>query len=267
MTTLENKNVLITGAASGIGKKMALRFARQKANLALIDIDETRLANTEKELKTFTVRIQTYRCDVSQKNQIEQIADRIKKDFNPVDILINNAGVVTGKPIVDTRFEDLKKILDTNLMAVIWMTKQFLPAMIAINAGHIVNVASAAGLIGIPGMADYCASKFGVVGFSDALRLEMKKFGYDGVKVSCICPSFIATGMFAGVKPPRFNPWLDSDRVANEIVRTILRERAYLKIPFIVKLIPFFRCLPAPVLDRLGKMMGLDRVMDNFRGH
>lgn len=267
MTTLEKKNVVITGAASGIGKKMSLRFARQKANLALIDMDETRLANTEKELNTFSVRIQTYRCDVSQKNQIEQIADRIKKDFNFIDILINNAGVVTGKPILDTRFEELKKVLDTNLMAVIWLTKQFLPAMIAGNSGHIVNVASAAGLIGVPGMVDYCASKFGVVGFSDALRLEMKKFGYHGVKVSCICPSFVATGMFAGVKPPLFTSWLDPDRVANEVVRNILRGRAYLKIPFFVKLIPLFRCLPTSLFDRIGKMMGLDRVMNNFRGH
>jgi short-subunit dehydrogenase len=100
---------------------MALRFARQKANLALIDIDETRLANTASELKTFAIRIQTYRCDVSQRNQFEQIADRIKKDFNLIDILINNAGMVTGKPTLDTRFEDLKKSLAVNLMAVIWI--------------------------------------------------------------------------------------------------------------------------------------------------
>ncbi len=267
MKTLENKNVVITGGASGIGRKMALRFARQKANLAVIDIDETQLTNTEKKLKTFTTRIQVYRCDVSQKNEIEHISGKIKKDFIFIDILINNAGVVTGKPVLDTRFEDLKRNLDINLMAVIWMTKQFLPEMIARNAGHIVNIASAAGLIGVPGLTDYCAAKFGVVGFSDALRLEMKKFGHHGVKVSCICPSFIATGMFAGAKPPLFSPWLDPDRVAGKIVQTIINERAYLKMPFIVKLIPFFRGLPTPLFDRLGKMMGLDGVMDNFRGH
>jgi len=267
MKTLKKKNVVITGGASGIGKRLALRFARQKSNLAIIDIDGTRLMNTEKELKPFNVRIQTYRCDVSQQNQIEQIADRIKKDFNFIDILINNAAVVTGKPVLDAHLEDLKKTLDTDLMAVIFMTKQFLSEMVARNSGHIVNVASAAGLVAVPGMADYCAAKFGVVGFSDALRLEMKKYGYHGVKVSCICPSFIATGMFAGVKPPLFSSWLDPDRVAYEIIRTILRDRAYLKIPFTVKLIPFFKCLPTPLLDRLGKMMGLDRAMNNFRGH
>jgi all-trans-retinol dehydrogenase (NAD+) len=147
------------------------------------------------------------------------------------------------------------------------MTKQFLPEMIARNSGSIVNVASAGGLIGVPGMADYCAAKFGVVGFSEALRLEMKKFGYAGVKVTCICPSFTTTGMFAGVKPPLFSPWLDPDRLADQIVRTILRGRAYLKVPLMVKLVPFFKCLPTPLFDRIGKIMGLDRVMDNFRGH
>jgi all-trans-retinol dehydrogenase (NAD+) len=152
------------------------------------------------------------------------------------------------------------------LMAVIWMTKQFLPKMITRNAGHIVNIASAAGLIGLPGLSDYCAAKFGVVGFSDALRLEMKKSG-QGVKVTCICPSFIATGMFAGVKPPLFSPWLDPDRVAEKIVQTILNERAYLKTPFIVKLIPLFKGLPAPVFDRISRLAGLDRAMDAFKGH
>jgi all-trans-retinol dehydrogenase (NAD+) len=83
-------------------------------------------------------------------------------------------------------------------MAVIWMPKQFLPEMIARNADLIVNIASAAGLIGVLGMADYWAAKLGVVGFSDALCLEIKKLGYHGVKVSCICSSFIATGMFVG---------------------------------------------------------------------
>ena len=151
-------------------------------------------------------------------------------------------------------------------MAVIWMTRQFIPEMVAKNTGHIVNISSAAGLTGLPGLSDYCATKFGVVGFSEALRLEMKKSA-PGVKVTCICPSFIATGMFAGVKPPLLSPWLDPDRVAGKIVRTILNERAYLKTPFIVKLIPFFRVLPAPVLDRISRLAGLDRAMDAFKGH
>jgi len=266
MKTIDDKNVVITGGAAGIGKRMALRFARQKANLAVIDIDPNRLSQTEKELKTFGKRIQIYRCDVSLRNQIEQTADRIKTDFISTDILINNAGVVTGKSILDISFEDLKRNLDINLMAVIWMTRQFLPEMIARNTGHIVNIASAAGLIGLPGLSDYCATKFGVVGFSEALRLEMKKSA-PGVKVTCICPSFIATGMFAGVKPPLLSPWLDPDRVAGKIVRTILNKRAYLKTPFIVKLIPFFRVLPAPVLDRISRLAGLDRAMNAFKGH
>jgi all-trans-retinol dehydrogenase (NAD+) len=267
MRSLAHKNVIITGGAAGIGKKMALRLARQNANLAVIDIDETGLAHTEKELQMFSGQIRIYRYDLSYTNQIEQAADKIKADFKTIDILINNAGVVTGKPFLTTGFDDLKRNLEINLMAVIWMTRQFLPEMVARDAGHIVNIASAAGLIAVPGLADYCAAKFGVVGFSDALRLEMKKSGHHGVKVSCICPSFIATGMFAGAKPPGFSSWLDPDRVAEKIVQTIIKERAYLKTPLIVKLIPFFKGLPAPFYDQISRIAGLDRAMDFFKGH
>ena len=138
--------------------------------------------------------------------------------------------------------------------------------MTARNSGHIVNIASAAGLIGVPGLVDYCAAKYAVVGFSDALRLEMKKQGYTGVKVTCVCPSFIATGMFAGAKPPWLSPWLDPDAISKKIVQSIQKERAYLKAPLIIKLIPFFKGLPAPLLDRLVSIMRLDRTMDAFKG-
>ncbi len=266
MKNLNHKNVIITGGASGIGRKMAVRLARQKANLAIIDIDKTRLAETQKDLKPLDSRVEIYECDVSQKKEIEKISTQIKADYPRIDILINNAGVVTGRSFLETSDAELARNVDINLMAVIWMTKLFLPAMAASNSGHIVNIASAAGLIGIPGLVDYCAAKFAVVGFSDALRLEMKKHGHHRVKVTCVCPSFTRTGMFAGAKPPLFSPWLDPDTVAKRIVQAIQKERAYLKAPVIVKLIPFVKGLPAPLLDKLGGIIGLERTMEMFSG-
>ncbi len=266
MKNLNNKNVIITGGAAGIGRKMAEHLARHRANLVLIDIDKTRLAETEHELRPLGTRIKIYPCDVARKTEIEKISHQIKADFAFIDILINNAGVVTGKSFLDTHDAVLDRNLAVNLMAVIWMTKQFLPAMAAKNSGHIVNIASATGLIGVSGLVDYCAAKFALVGFSDALRLEMKKYGYNGVKVACICPSFIRTGMFAGAKPPLFSPWLDPDTVAKKIVRAIQKERPYLITPFIVKLLPFFKGLPAPLFDKLVRMTGLDRTMEMFTG-
>ena len=266
MKNLKNKNVVITGGASGIGRKMALLLARRRANLAIMDIDMLRLTETKNELKPLANRIEIYECDVSQKKEIEKISHQINADFPRIDILINNAGVVTGKSFLDTSDADLVRNMEINLMAVMRMTRQFLPTMTARNSGHIVNIASAAGLIGVPGLVDYCAAKHAVVGFSDALRLEMKKLGYRGVKVTCICPSFITTGMFAGVKPPLLSPWLDPDVISKKIVQSIQRERAYLKAPLIIKLIPFFKGLPAPLLDRLVSIMRLDRTMDAFKG-
>ncbi|MBU0994401.1 MAG: SDR family oxidoreductase, partial [Proteobacteria bacterium] len=205
MKSLAGKTVVITGAGSGIGKRMALICAREKANLAILDINEKNLKDTETDIKGLSARVQAYRCDVSRKEDIETAVKAIKKDFQSIDVLINNAGIVNGKSILDSSFEDIKRTIDINLMGVIWMTKCILPEMVNRNNGHIVNIASAAGLLAIPKMADYCATKFAVVGFSDALRMEMKKFGSKGVKVTCVCPSIIDTGMFTGFKAPLLN--------------------------------------------------------------
>jgi short-subunit dehydrogenase len=137
------------------------------------------------------------------------VADQVRKDFSRIDILVNNAGIVVGKPAAEVSYAEMRRTVDINLLGVMWMTRQFLGDMMSANSGHIVNIASAGGLLAVPRLADYCATKFAVVGYSDALRMEMKKFGCPGVKISCICPSVIDTGMFKGFTPPLLNPLLD----------------------------------------------------------
>jgi all-trans-retinol dehydrogenase (NAD+) len=267
MKSLKGKNVVITGAASGIGKEIAVLFAKEKANLAIIDINKQNLEDTKKTLEQFDVNIGAYLCDVSSKNQIEETANTIKNDFNRVDILVNNAGIVTGKTIVDSRYEDIKRTIDVNLIGLIWMTKQFLPEMIDRNDGHIVNMASAMGLQAVPRMADYVATKFAIVGYSDTLRMEMKKYGHKGVKVTIICPSGTDTGMFEGYKPPLLTPLLKQAVVARKVIKAIKKEQTYLKIPFIVKTIPLLKGLfPASFLDIIADVLGLLESMDHFKG-
>jgi len=157
--------------------------------------------------------------------------------------------------------------LGVNVIGVIWMTKQFLPAMIQRNSGHIVNIASAAGTLALPRLANYCASKFAVVGFNDSLRMEMKKYGHTGIKTTCVCPSIIDTGMFTGFKAPLLNPLLKPETVARKIVAGVKREHTYVKLPFMVKLIPLFQFLPATVVDWIGDLLGTSRAMDHFQGH
>lgn len=267
MRDLAGKNIVITGGAAGIGRQMAIAFAGEKANVAILDINEKMLDETVDQLQRRGVEIKGYGCDVSVPQKVEQVAMQVLTDFKAVDVLVNNAGIVVGKPAADISYDELRRVVDVNLLGVMWTTRQFIGDMMQRNYGHIVNIASASGLLAVPRLSDYCATKFAVVGYSDALRMEMKKFGCPGVKVSCICPSVIDTGMFKGFTLPLLNPMLKSRDVARQVVRTVRRERVYLKIPFMVKMIPFFKLLPASWVDRLVVLTGADRAMDHFVDH
>ncbi len=266
MKTLAGKNVVITGAAAGIGKEMALLFAREKASLALLDLNAKKLDGLAAPLSSPGVRVNTWVCDVSDPEAVVKTAALVQKFFE-VDILVNNAGIVTGKSIADSTYEDIRKTIDVNLMGVIWMTRQFMPGMIRRGSGHIVNIASAAGLLAVPRMADYCATKFGIVGFTDSLRMEMHKDGHRDIHVTCVCPSVIDTGMFAGFTAPMFNPILDPVEVAGKIVEGVKKNRAYVKLPAMVKITPLLKFFPAPFGDWLARVTGVTRAMDHFIGH
>lgn len=265
MKSLVGKTVLITGAAAGIGREMALQLAKEKANLVLIDINKSKLLETANQIAKKGCQAATYICDMADHRAVEKIATRIKKTFS-VDVLINNAGIVIGKTILDETYEEIKKTIDVNLLGLIWMTKQFLPEMISKKSGHIVNIASAAGLLAVPRMGDYCATKFGVVGFTDSLRMEMKKFGYP-IAVTCVCPSVIDTGMFAGFKAPLFNPVLQPAYVAKKVIEAIKKEKTYVKIPAMVRIIPIIKFFPATFGDWIAKITGITKAMDTFVGH
>lgn len=139
--------------------------------------------------------------------------------------------------------------------------------MIAANRGHLVTVASAAGTVGVSGLADYCASKFGAVGFDEALRMELRRIA-PGVKTTVVCPYYIDTGMFEGVQT-RFSsllPILDPHRVTRRIVRAVERNRPRVRMPFLVCLVPLLRVLPVSVFDAVASLLGINASMDHFTG-
>lgn len=266
MLSFNKKNVVLTGAATGIGRLMALRLAEEKANLALVDINKLKLEETLKDVKALGIKASAYICDISNKEDIEKTVTAIKADFEYIDVLINNAGIVTGKFIHELEYDDLKRIMNINFIGGAYLTRLFLPDMIKRNQGTIANIASAMGLTGVPRMGDYCASKHAIVGFTDTLRMELKKFKCDGVKTLVVCPSGIDTGMFAGYKAPLFSPLLKPETVALKTLAAIKKEQTYLKLPFIVKTIPSMKLFPATVQDFLGKLTGLTKSMDHFHG-
>ncbi|KFV00891.1 Epidermal retinol dehydrogenase 2, partial [Tauraco erythrolophus] len=193
--------VLITGAGSGLGRFLSLKFASLGATVVLWDINQEGLKETSRLAReNGAERVHCYTCDCSKRQEIYRVADQVKKEVGDVSILVNNAGVVIGKRLTDIPDSLVEKTMEVNVMAHFWTCKAFLPAMIARNHGHLVTIASAAALTGTSHLADYCASKFAAYGFAESVNFEMKNLGKTGVKTTIVCPFMINTGMFDGCK-------------------------------------------------------------------
>ncbi|XP_039999588.1 epidermal retinol dehydrogenase 2-like isoform X2 [Xiphias gladius] len=253
--------VLITGAGSGIGRLMAQEFAALRTVLVLWDINQEGMKETARLAKqSGASRVHYYLCDCSDKNEVYRVADQVKREVGDVSILVNNAGIVTGKKFMDAPDSLIEKTVEVNTMAHFWTYKAFLPAMIANNHGHLVSIASSAGLIGVNGLADYCASKFAAVGFAESVGLELLATGKDGVKTTIVCPYFINTGMFDGcqTKWPRLLPILNPDYVAKKIIHAVLTDQVYLLLPKSMYFIAAFKnVLQWKLTSLLGSYLGL----------
>ena len=136
--------------------------------------------------------------------------------------------------------------MEVNVNAAMWCTRAFLPGMIAKGSGHIVMMASAAGLLGVPGMAAYAASKHAVIGLAESIRLELRRQGHSAIGLSIVCPGFVKTGMFEGVKPPLLTPWLGAEAIADKIYEGVVKDRPYIREPFMIKLIPALKGFTTP---------------------
>lgn len=190
MKNLQGKWVLITGAASGIGQALALEFAAAGSNIIIADINEEGMKNTNSQIEARGGKALCIRADMAKVEEIQALADRAIVEAGQVDILVNNAGIAFVSEAQNVTRDEWQKILAINLHGYIFLTHFLLPHMIERRSGHIVNIASLAGLIGVPGFVPYCTTKFGVVGYSEALRVEMAAYG---IGVTVICPGVIST--------------------------------------------------------------------------
>ncbi len=267
MTDFNGKNVLITGAASGIGRLMAVRIAALGGRLILWDVNQQGLETLAAELKQKNYPVAIYTCDLSDKDAIYAAADKARAENGPIDVLINNAGIVSGKPLLEASDADITRTFAVNSMALFWTTRAFMPDMIKRNSGHIVTIASAAGLVGTPRLIDYCSSKFAAVGYDDALRMEIKRQGYN-INTTVVCPYFINTGMFQGAKTrfPLLLPILEPDYVADKIIKAIQSNRHRLIMPRFVHTTYLVRLFPMSVFDALMGFFGINKSMDEFTG-
>jgi len=266
MSELAGRRVLVTGAASGLGLLMARKAAASGAQLVLWDLNADGLATLARELIGAGRSVETDVVNVASRDAIDAAAARVLAN-GPVDILINNAGVVTGKTLLEARPEEIERTFAVNVLALFWTTRAFLPGMLQRDRGHVVTIASAAGLVGTSKMTDYCASKHAAVGFDESLRLELRR-QKSRVMTTVVCPFYISTGMFAGVRTrfPRILPILDPDRVTDKILDAIRRDRRRLILPPVVRTTWLGRLLPTGAFDAIMDFLGINRSMDEFTG-
>jgi short-subunit dehydrogenase len=267
MSQIENKKALITGAASGIGKIMGKRLLQKGLHTLVIwDVNEALLQTTANEFIQQGFKVMPYVVDVMDTNAVIAAAQLVKKDVGKIDLLINNAGIVVGKPFADHTHFEIDRTMIINSSALMHITKEFLPGMIEDKSGHIVNIASAAGMVSTPKMSVYVASKWAVIGWSDSLRLEMEKLNCH-VKVTTVTPYYINTGMFDGVKSSVV-PIMDPGVAAERIIRGIEKNKLFVRMPGIVYILPFVKgILPVRWFDTVvGKWMGIYKTMNDFKG-
>lgn len=267
---LDGRRILITGAARGMGLLIARRAAARGAHAAMWDRDAAALPGAEAEVRAARrspeQRVVSDIVDVGDSAAVAAAAERLRSLFGAVEVLVNNAGVVSGRRFTELSPEEVERTLRVNLAALFWTAREFLPSMVERDSGRIVTMASAGGLIGVPGLSDYCASKFGAVGLHESLRAELGNA--PGVGTTLICPFFVNTGMFTGVRTrfPFLLPILEPETVAEAVIRAIERDRAVVVLPWFVHSLKLLRLLPASWLDPIAAFFGIHTAMDTFSG-
>lgn len=194
MRSFTDKVVVITGAGSGIGKALAIELAGRGARLALSDVDAVRAAGTVAECEKAGATAKAYALDVADRDAVLAHAEEVAVDFGGANVVVNNAGVALGATVEEMTWDDYDWLMGINLGGVVNGTKAFLPQVIASGDGHIVNLSSVFGFIGVPTQSAYNAAKFAVRGFTEALRQEML-IARHPVKVSCVHPGGIKTNI------------------------------------------------------------------------
>ncbi len=187
-----NKTVVITGAASGMGRELSLQYAELGYSLALADVDESGLNNLKASLEKIGAnKVFVSAVDVSNETQMKTFSEQVEEQFSSVNVVINNAGIARMGTFEGASLDAFRSVIDINFWGVVYGSRFFLPALKR-TSGSLVNISSLFGLIGVPGQAAYCASKFAVRGFTESLRQEVKD---SGVHVACVHPGGIRTNI------------------------------------------------------------------------
>lgn len=259
-TDLTGRVVAITGGARGIGHATAAAFLARGARVAIGDIDDVAVKEgaTVLESTTDATRVHHDTLDVTDPESFDRFLDGVEATFGPIDVLVNNAGIMPVGRVVDEPDAVTRRVLDINVLGVITGSKLAARRMLPRGRGHIVNIASAAGETYSPGLATYCASKFAVVGFTDAARLEHRG---TGVEFSLVMPSFVNTELTAGTSGARGFRNAEPEEIARAVVSLIDKPRSRVRVTRLFgAAVVSQKFLPRPLAEAMSRALGADDV-------
>jgi NAD(P)-dependent dehydrogenase (short-subunit alcohol dehydrogenase family) len=256
LRSLNGQVVAITGGARGIGRATAAALIAQGAKVAIGDIDATLVERTAAELGSGTVGLP---LDVTDRDSFKAFLDQVESRLGPLDVLVNNAGIMPVSPFVDETDALAEKLVDINVMGVIVGSKLAVQRFLPRRRGHIVQLASIAGKGGYPGVASYCATKHAVVGLSEALRVELRG---TGIEVHQVLPIGVNTELYSGVKQARGFKTPEPEDVANTIVELLQTGRFESFVPKHVSVaVRLNAVLPRRLMEAFNRLIGSDQLM------
>lgn len=267
MSYYNGKRVLITGAGTGIGELMATELGKRGAEVIVTARRIEAAREVVKKIRSLGGRARPMRLDVSDLASIPAFREQLHQEAGPIDVLINNAGVVFGGTFEQVPLEDHFNTFQINSLGLMAMCHAFMDDLIASTQSHLINIASASAFVGLPYGSTYAASKWAVLGFSESLRLELKERGIRHLAVTTVCPSYISTGMFDGVRSPLLSPMLTPEKVVHSILRGAKNRESLVFEPLTVRAIDLLKgALPRPVWDEVAMRSGIASSMKSWRG-
>jgi len=254
--------VVITGGSSGIGELLANTLAVRNVTVVVLDVKPIVTENY----------ISYYECDVSDWEQVKKVAEVVIEEVGQPTVLVNNAGVVQGKLLLDLDPTDVMQTFSVNTLASFWTLKAFLPGMIQEKKGHIVSVGSVLGMLGVPQLSDYCASKAALISLHETLRYELDtRYKCPDIRTTLVLPGHVQTPMFSTVTYPTsrlcrfFFPSLQPLEVVKKIIASLDdRHSKTVYLPFYATLSPLASLAPSFVRDLIQRLVGANYSMQGF---
>lgn len=256
--SLAGKLILVTGAGQNMGRELSLQMAKLGAKLILWDLNEKQNEQTAKMIRDKGGEAFAFTCDISDQEEVSETADQVRREVGHPDYVFNNAGTYEHKPFLSHSPQDIKRLVNVNLLGNLWVTREFLGHMIQKNSGHIVSISSILGYIGRNNVVPYCASKFGVKGMTEALAEELRMERRSGICVTAVHPFLISN--VDDVKPNLKFPWLfeilEPTDAASRIITGVRRSEEEIFLPEKLKpLMVFSKALPRKLRRLFGDYM------------